>query len=100
MNTNLDDARMIVGQLLYVMEHVREDGGPVEVPRELCELGPVELSPDGVRERLETLVAGACRALLAVLDVATTHGLAQQDALEQAAMALAGVDPGEGPAAG
>ena len=92
MHTNLDDARTIVAQLRYLLEHVREDGQLVEVPRELGDLGPVELSPEGVQARLETMVAGACRALLTVCDVASAHGLSQQDALRQTALALAGDD--------
>lgn len=86
MHTNLDDARLIVAQLLHVLRHPGDDA---EVPRELRDLGPVELSPAGVQARLETLVAGACRALLTVLDA---HGLPADEALQRAALALAEVD--------
>jgi len=91
-HTNAEDARLIVAQLLYLLEHLGDDGQEVQVPLALCDLGPVELSPEGVQERLETLIAGACRALLAVLDVASTHGLSQVDALQQAALGLAAED--------
>ncbi len=92
MHTNAEDARLIVAQLLYLLEHVGHDGQEVDVPLSLRDLGPVALSPEGVQERLETLVAGACLALLAVLDVASTHGLGQVDALRQAALGLATAD--------
>lgn len=89
MHTSLDDARLVLAQLLYLLERVAPDQPEVEVPLALRDLGPVELSPEGVQERLETLVAGACRALLAVLDVASTHGLGQLDGLREAALRLA-----------
>ena len=89
MHTSLEDARLVVAQLLYLLEAIGPDGQEVEVPQELTDLGPVQLSPSGVQERMETLVAGSCRALLAVLDVASGHGLGQVDALRQAALLLA-----------
>ena len=91
MHTNLDDARTVVAQLLHLLTRLSDDGEQVEVPLALRDLGPVELSPEGVQERLETLVAGACRALLAVVDVVAP----QQDprgVLEQAALLLADAD--------
>ena len=89
MNTDVDDARLIVAQLLHVLRHVGDGTTEVEVPRELRDLGPVALSPEGVQARLETLVAGACRALLTVLDL---HGLPTDESLERLALALADVD--------
>lgn len=89
MHTNLEDARLITAQLLYLLERVDPEGGEVDVPLELRDLGPVELSPEGVAQRLETLVAGACRALLALTEVASSHGLSQVEALQQAALLLA-----------
>lgn len=86
MHTDLDDARTIVAQLLYVLTHVGDGSVDVEVPPELRDLGPVLLTPEGVQARLETMVAGACRALLAVLDA---HGLPVEEGLQQTALRLA-----------
>ena len=92
MHTALDDARLVVAQLMYLLEHVTPDGGEVDVPPELCDLGPVLLTPSGVQQRMETLMAGASQALLALLDVASLHGLGERDALQQVALRLAATE--------
>ena len=90
MHTALDDARLVVAQLLYLLENVRDE--LIDVPPELCDLGPVEMTPEGVQQRMETLVAGASRALLTVLDLVAERGLEHRDALRQAALRLAADD--------
>lgn len=89
MHTALDDAQLVVAQLLYLLEHMRDDGELIEVPPQLCDLGGVELTPEGVQQRLETLVAGASQALLTVLDLLAERGLSHREALREAALRLA-----------
>ena len=91
MHTNADDARTVVAQLLYLLTHSGPTDGEVDVPLALRDLGPVELTPEGVAARLETMVAGACRAVLAVVDVAAP-GQDPRGVLQQAALLLADAD--------
>ena len=80
------------GRWVRAHDHVTPDGGEVDVPPELCDLGPVLLTPSGVQQRMETLMAGASQALLVLLDVASLHGLGERDALQQVALRLAATD--------